>query len=754
MDHLLLQMDQQYHVLFVSSTEPYDNKGFWQFPERLGYDPEKLDDGLRKFSLYNLFSARSLKELDTSPTDGQLPSITSSYTERASEIASLLQAWWYFGMLDEVLRCDIGTPPVDSPAVDFVSHVKISDFLEEVPSIDGSKLRRLSAKHLERYLWDWKARLEKLPAHAARFWLNNAMKCIESVYRSVERIGAKIESTITDVGGFDPSTYTPRQEATESWSVMVSLIRTRQTLNWKALGRRILSENMELTICVLANTLEVAVVHMFEKLGIGKASGAIRTWYAPPFFQRHLVQRGYCPRVISRLKKSFNLIGNCYASTILPHHSDMNHNRCDTTKCVADDIPRDQYKRYHAEVGCDCGDISLDSTSQKVNSILKEGGFPIIRVRDISKVLADIEVVKATNQFPFVAISHIWSDGIGYKTSNQLYKCQWERLQSLVDRSIPGRLTNISYDGPIFFWIDTICVPRRAIPENPEILNLRKNAIDLMRETYHSSHQVLVIDRTLAGVSSAVGVVELAMRISLSKWNRRVWTFHEGAISTKVYFQLADGVCRIMQVFHQIVELLANCDAPNSPNILSGLGLYEISASWAYWIESRNFENPAMFIFFWNEVRCRASKYQIDRYTVIASLFGLDTRKMVDETLQTHEKMEYLFTHVANIPAAVIFTSGRRVQTYGLRWIPASLDEWSLGNAEGKLASRTDRGVLVKFDGWFLEGLPQFKTRFVLDGLETRVSNDLKATVGESKFIANLEVVRGKSESYLIDVRN
>lgn len=54
----------------------------------------------------------------------------------------------------------------------------------------------------------------------------------------------------------------------------------------------------------------------------------------------------------------------------------------------------------------------------------------------------------------FVAISHVWADGLGNPSANKLPQCQLSRLQGLVDNMVPA------HQRPMPFWIDTLFIPK------------------------------------------------------------------------------------------------------------------------------------------------------------------------------------------------------------------------------------------------------------------------------------------------------
>jgi hypothetical protein len=77
---------------------------------------------------------------------------------------------------------------------------------------------------------------------------------------------------------------------------------------------------------------------------------------------------------------------------------------------------------------------------------------------------------------------------------------------------------------PRGFWIDTLCVPL----EKP----YRNMAISRINKVYSKASMTVVLDSELQAVDHRYcGDQELAIRIGLSGWMRRAWTFQEGSLS-------------------------------------------------------------------------------------------------------------------------------------------------------------------------------------------------------------------------------
>jgi hypothetical protein len=77
---------------------------------------------------------------------------------------------------------------------------------------------------------------------------------------------------------------------------------------------------------------------------------------------------------------------------------------------------------------------------------------------------------------PYVAISHVWANGLRSKTEEGLLACEIKRLVALTNQLTPCKA----------FWIDALCIP--------SVKDMRIQVIQLMVKTYKDAKFVLVIN--------------------------------------------------------------------------------------------------------------------------------------------------------------------------------------------------------------------------------------------------------------------
>jgi hypothetical protein len=167
------------------------------------------------------------------------------------------------------------------------------------------------------------------------------------------------------------------------------------------------------------------------------------------------------------------------------------HRHCLEKRCLANQVDEQHYTTRHIQDGCNCPFITMsDKTapdSDVICSILADEGIPLILSAGQEERPSVFEAVRWDNERPFIAISHVWSDGRGNPTQNSLPLCQLIWLQQAVN--------DLCYEQekPVPFWIDTLCVPLTT--------KSRKIALSNMRSIYEKAHGVLVLDNALIGVN-------------------------------------------------------------------------------------------------------------------------------------------------------------------------------------------------------------------------------------------------------------
>ena len=449
MEHLPVIKDPAYplpQIPCVCDAKDYDGQGMTGFPERIGWQIDKESGPVR---------------VDETRSQVNSP-------------AALLQAWLFFGFIQDVFS--IGE-----------TNVPLQSFRQD---IEGRAV--LTTASL-------KASLDKLA--------QNAKELSSDAYLDRQK---RVFGCFKTILGFLDAHWNPRARET----------------NWRLSS--IFSLDQILVLLILGETLKNAIVQIWP---IPPENSPIR-WYSFIRNQNELRGRllnlGWCPSEASMLFNEIDNTGLFLASLIKrPYSNKLNHESCDEKRCLALQISDGVYETKHVDGCTSCDHVVIDQ--RKICAILQSGGSPIIfwlppaEEGGVPKVrIIDFN----SNSVEYYAISHVWAHGLGNPERNSLPVCQVTRLQHLIGKlafSVTG-----SFKQPAF-WIDTLCVP-----VDPRFKPQRKIAIARLDDTFRYAKQILVLDADLQLSSKNCSRTELATRVLCSGWMRRLWTLSEAVVTDSV----------------------------------------------------------------------------------------------------------------------------------------------------------------------------------------------------------------------------
>jgi hypothetical protein len=354
-----------------------------------------------------------------------------------------LETWFYFGMLCEVLG------PVNQ-----------NRFL--CAGTNGDRI--LTTVCLEEYTISWWRKLKACSAQEKKDGLSKAHGCITFVY--------------------------------ERLNYGRNCIKTRELL-----GPRFL-----LAIQILGSSLSHAVAK-FKAQRISwhqrLPSQEMRVPWPPTntFVDGKMLEAGWCPNEVERFKMMLSPLTQLYALG-LRRPNKFKHESCTPFECRANDFDTATYRTEHVQADCQCQFLSVDVDA--IRKILEKEvpGIPLIEIKQRSGSVPELKVVEYQWNKRYVAISHVWSDGMGNCDQNALPQCHLTKIWDLGghllrdssymalssdDRVNPFVLgaahlwhaapNILGIDkGATTVWIDTLCVPLKDKP--------RKIAIRGMKDVY------------------------------------------------------------------------------------------------------------------------------------------------------------------------------------------------------------------------------------------------------------------------------
>ena len=446
------------------------------------------------------------------------------------ELARRVQAWLYFGLLSS-----------------FCGHVIPRNIFRDIEGANGTP--RLSTARLPQLLDTSKRDIWGRHLNETRCLLKEALQLSDAVESRVSS-GQDLLSLV-------------------SCSVRVLI----QTLN-------------------SAQGLHVETLSSIRRYQAGRrwplkfSAGIMEGWRisVPKAIEDRMASLGWCPFQIADLRQKYSCNVMYYVSS-LPTRSAISHTRCENLKCIAYNIDESTYVPCHDD-SCSRTECTLiDVMPDTVASIIEhDNGIPLLACSSFNGGQIRLEIVRAQPGMRYLAISHVWSGGLGNPSCNGLPKCEVQELISRMEslRRVTSRRLSIGAHcrpgGPLLFWMDTFCVPvgqsfRRA----------RKMAINLMAEIFSGADAVLVMDPELQRLTYSDMEPEQSLaHVVRSSWMSRCWTLLEASLSNSWHVQFKDRPIDMARVMER-------CRTRSKVGFLTGRGKLQPSMKRAFGEEISNF---------------------------------------------------------------------------------------------------------------------------------------------------------------------
>jgi hypothetical protein len=427
-----------------------------------------------------------------------------------------------------------------------------------------------------------------------------------------------------------------------------------------------------------------------------------RRWGEHQHITKSLIASGWSPRCIRNIQQSMGGVSGPFITSMLSPTPEYKN-------CSDPEVSGRKSLPYHA-VGCDwksheeftSGCPLLSPRHGSIEEILEQGNLPVIRL-DRKKAMHNgkpseekiITVlshsISAKEPQRCVAISHVWSDGLGNEKENSLPLCQLEDLQNMVNR-IDGDEFKIP-NTP--FWLDTICIP--VAPPT-----FRNKGIRSIGIAFEKADKVLVLDNDLRGCDQIDGLEPL-IRINLSKWVTRVWTLQEASLAKDLNFEFkgkrAVGVRDLEDRLEKAGDHLH----------LSWLKAARIFNPAMRSLRKQSEDNKVTYV--WQAVNGRSCDKPKDETLCLASLLNIDQMPL----LEVHDSDERMCRFLSmldyiGIPPGIVFLQGDRMKREGFRWAPRT---WRSGLGQQfpyPMSRKSDdssllmrNGLLVRYPGILLQ---------------------------------------------------
>ena len=146
-----------------------------------------------------------------------------------------------------------------------------------------------------------------------------------------------------------------------------------------------------------------------------------------------MLANGYCIRQVQYLAQTFDIDTLTYLSLL--KRSPMrqkSHAKCSPEGCIAYNVDMAKYKTRHITADCNCEMIGVPY--EELIDIIQRGDVPLVSVIQSPDRASGITVKLSTRNknSAYVAVSHVWADGLGNPKSNSLPVCQLRRFENSV----------------------------------------------------------------------------------------------------------------------------------------------------------------------------------------------------------------------------------------------------------------------------------------------------------------------------------
>ncbi|MCJ1433848.1 hypothetical protein MMC27_003213 [Xylographa pallens] len=704
MDHLDIPPSCQPNAMtvpFLGLAPVYDRKGFEGFPERHGFDKDKLLS-LRKSS-------------GETWIDGKV--YASAWVE------SFLQEWLWFGMLhefelfcglemnrDDYIRSDYTgkessriintTPlfpylravvidhlirrgvPLDLQVGDWVN-VKVSEqkdltsvkrygpfeVYESLGNLEyiigAAETMPVNVLLLERAMDDKNFSNTSMPANEITKIplqvLSQALAMSRLLTPKLRRIepsgGDPLNLLLTEEP--DPERFLScLQEVHRITNILL-------TYNESADEEPAVRLEVAVSIDILCSSLDNASDCFMKKPEDNRTLGTVSNTYAGSF-RKMMQSRNWCLARVAEFGGDFI---SFYVLSLLPSYESFSHWNCDAIRCL-ERVKELELLSYEHRPTCDgkCCKVVFDE--QQLIDILHEGGIAGVRsIRDHSGAIG-YQVIDVTNK-RYIAISHVWSHGLGNPVENALPICQIEHLFRLV--------TAIGGDD-VHLWIDTI-----SVPIEPEY---KRIAISRLRKVYTEARWVLVIDRHLEQVGSHW--LEMQLQLLASEWLKRLWTLQEMRLASDLLIQFnhrAISVAELLGTQLHDQDLFSKVQKELRDRITTRF--------------TKQQDPKQDFRHLMLDLSHRSVTVPSDEAICIATLLGLAL-----EDFHPIPTMVDIYRSSMTLPIEILFAGGTRLKDPGLRWAPSTLLEHPIYDYNfygDKYATLIPTGLLLCADCIFFD---------------------------------------------------
>ena len=422
------------------------------------------------------------------------------------------------------------------------------------------------------------------------------------------------------------------------------------------------------SMCILQSTLRQMKMAMFPASTIfpdsslGDFDKAIKA---------RLFKDGWCKSQVARLFQQLSSLTLYYMSTLGSHLPDRDHSKCEEVgQCVATTIQPREQKPMHISSNCGCNEFEV--RQEHLNNIIAQDHLPLLKLSvDSVPEILEYDMLKDSSSLDYIAISHLWSDGLGVPSCNIMSICQFQKIYHRV-QLVRAKYTSEqeNHGRPSLLWIDTLCIPGTESP-------LKTKAIAMMEHVYRKAKAVLVFDSSLESLSIETPLAKRLLQIASATWYTRLWTLQEGIFAKELEFQFRDHSINIMREtdLTSFLKLAGDCGEVDIADLIVRDTVRFLTTTSLSTV--RNEEGRSLF----RSMTWRFTTRRSDEAVCLCILLGLDVSKIHELPEDPDIRMKVFIRMQRFFPSSILFSfeNGKGFDEDGFRWAPKTF----LGRVSG-----------------------------------------------------------------------
>ncbi|CAG7565978.1 unnamed protein product [Fusarium equiseti] len=370
----------------------------------------------------------------------------------------------------------------------------------------------------------------------------------------------------------------------------------------------------------------------------------VATWDLPinPHDARSnkLKSLGWCPFQIQFAERTLNNSTLDWMCAVNFSQKEAGHEACTKKACARSDIDNKTYKQSHCCEHARCNKVKLDL--DEIREIIDQGGYPVLSMEiEEGNVKFATKACSSAKPINYIALSHVWADGIGGEAEYGLNRCQVERVHKLCRSYNPN--------GNGWFWLDSLCIPSKNVGEETYMKSLVS-----IRDVYINATTVLVLDKRIGDCYQSAPEEILFANIYMSAWMQRMWAYEEAVLAKRLVFVLKDGF---------YTHERRHATMGNTVRI--------VWENLAVHLDRLRLQHRLTIGHIYQGFRFRLTNVPGEEFLSVSGMLNLDTSSLVN--FKGEERVKRFWLLLGDVPDNLPLSTAPKLTDVGFRWAPKTM---------------------------------------------------------------------------------